>query len=329
MMKENIQEQTGNVKSKANTTEESEQEEEESIGEDGLIEIRTNNKMCCLKIRALAMPADATDLLEENTHLLKTIYEYSAIYNSEKSEYFLDANLKSETVDAIKELKSKLDKIFKAAGDDWCDMIDNIWSFGPRHCGSNLLVNKMTGYIRPSVWNCVEKSIVSPDCTIWTYDNSIVSGFQMATQAGPLCEEPLMGVCFVIEDWNMTLLPDVTRTETEQMSDSRGDNEGDIAASNEDELTASNLEAAADSALKLLSSARIMADPGVEYDRGSSASGSRKADPTSFGIMTGQIMSTAKEGCRKAFQAQPQRLMAAMYTCVIQCTVDALGNYNL
>ena len=32
------------------------------------------------------------------------------------------------------------------------------------------------------------------------YDNSIINGFQLATSAGPLCEEPLMGVCFVIEN---------------------------------------------------------------------------------------------------------------------------------
>ncbi|EGG17032.1 elongation factor Tu domain-containing protein [Cavenderia fasciculata] len=31
-------------------------------------------------------------------------------------------------------------------------------------------------------------------------DNSIVSGFQLATYAGPLCEEPMMGVCLVVED---------------------------------------------------------------------------------------------------------------------------------
>ncbi|GAM29241.1 hypothetical protein SAMD00019534_124170 [Acytostelium subglobosum LB1] len=31
-------------------------------------------------------------------------------------------------------------------------------------------------------------------------DNSIVSGFQLATYAGPLCDEPMMGVCMVVED---------------------------------------------------------------------------------------------------------------------------------
>ena len=38
------------------------------------------------------------------------------------------------------------------------------------------------------------------DTSYREYDNSIINGFQLATSAGPLCEEPLMGVCFVIED---------------------------------------------------------------------------------------------------------------------------------
>jgi hypothetical protein len=37
------------------------------------------------------------------------------------------------------------------------------------------------------------------------------------------------------------------------------------------------------------------------------------------------MMSAVKEGCRKAFQAQPQRLMAAMYSCTIQVNAEVLG----
>lgn len=46
-----------------------------------------------------------------------------------------------------------------------------------------------------------------------------------------------------------------------------------------------------------------------------------------YGPMSGQIMSAVKDGCRKAFQAQPQRLMAAMYTCSIQANAEILGKF--
>jgi ribosome assembly protein 1 len=39
-------------------------------------------------------------------------------------------------------------------------------------------------------------------------------------------------------------------------------------------------------------------------------------------------MSAVKEGCRKAFQAQPQRLMLAMYTCNILANAEILGEYH-
>ncbi|CAA3019425.1 Elongation factor Tu GTP-binding domain-containing 1, partial [Olea europaea subsp. europaea] len=31
--------------------------------------------------------------------------------------------------------------------------------------------------------------------------NSVINGFQMATLAGPLCEEPMMGVGFKLLEW--------------------------------------------------------------------------------------------------------------------------------
>lgn len=55
------------------------------------------------------------------------------------------------------------------------------------------------------------------------------------------------------------------------------------------------------------------------------SSGPSSSSSTPFGPFTGQIMSTVKEACKKAFQAQPQRLMAAMYSCNIQVTTDMLG----
>ncbi|KAH7962324.1 hypothetical protein HPB52_015477 [Rhipicephalus sanguineus] len=76
-----------------------------------------------------------------------------------------------------------------------------------------------------------------------------------ATLTGPLCQEPMMGVAFVVDQWDL--------------------------------------------------------DMSVE-------------DPGTYGPLSGQIISAVKEGCRRAFQAQPQRLLCAMYSCTIQATSDAL-----
>src|SRR5208337_2596195 len=43
--------------------------------------------------------------------------------------------------------------------------------------------------------------------------------------------------------------------------------------------------------------------------------------------LSGQLISTMRDGTRKAFQTQPQRLMVAMYSCIIQTTADVLGEW--
>lgn len=43
--------------------------------------------------------------------------------------------------------------------------------------------------------------------------------------------------------------------------------------------------------------------------------------------LAGQIISTVKESCRKAFQNQPQRLVTPMYACNIVCSADVLGKF--
>lgn len=44
-----------------------------------------------------------------------------------------------------------------------------------------------------------------------------------------------------------------------------------------------------------------------------------------YGPFSGQLIATMKEACRYALQVKPQRLMAAMYTCDIMATSDVLG----
>lgn len=63
-----------------------------------------------------------------------------------------------------------------------------------------------------------------------------------------------------------------------------------------------------------------------QYDLESLASsGGYHLQKDSYGPMSGQIISTVKDCCRKAFQSQPQRLMSPMFSCGIQVTTDVLG----
>lgn len=137
------------------------------------------------------------------------------------------------------------------------------------------------------------------------FDNSIVSGFQLATLSGPMCEEPLMGVCFSVERWDIqSQAPPQNQDSIEQNStscddSSHGTADGSAEASEQVESTALG--------------------PSLARRRPEAAS------TDCYGPVSGQLIAAVKEACRQAFQAQPQRLMAAMYTCEIMATAEVLG----
>lgn len=130
------------------------------------------------------------------------------------------------------------------------------------------------------------------------FDNSIISGFQLATLSGPLCEEPMMGVCFAVERWEIqstgkqepASLKAPSERNTEKRARTCEDGEDGEAEDGEEEVQATDAAAA-----------------------------------DCYGPVSGQLIAAMKDACRHAFQAQPQRLMAAMYTCEIMATSEVLG----
>ncbi|CAH1407872.1 unnamed protein product [Nezara viridula] len=257
MVNEAIQEQ---YISKKETTESS------NVDSEGLVTMTTPGKQAEIKILCASLPASVTDILDKNVDLIKIVDKFiSSLEKINKIEDGLDKlNLKDEnitniplqlsekTLREISIFKEKLAHAFSEAGPPWSEdnFVEKIWSFGPRRCGPNILFNTIQGY-HHNFWEQATAEV--SNSMLHEYNSSFINGFQMATLAGPLCEEPMMGVAFIIKDWTIE----------------------------------------------------------------STASGA-------YGPFSGQIMSAVKEGCRKGFQAQPQRLMAAMYKCNIQVNAEVL-----
>lgn len=174
-------------------------------------------------------------------------------------------------------------------------MLVGILRYGP-----NILLNSVEGYQRPSVWQCltraqmVDSEVAAQAGVLREFDNSIVSGFQLATLSGPMCEEPLMGVCFSVERWDVQ--PPAFPQQQDLPEDTSGSQE---TRTEEPEGEAAGL------------------DQVRRRQEGASAD--------CYGPVSGQMIAAMKEACRRAFQAQPQRLMAAMYTCEVMATADVLG----
>uniref|UniRef100_I3J5Y4 Elongation factor-like 1 n=1 Tax=Oreochromis niloticus TaxID=8128 RepID=I3J5Y4_ORENI len=248
----------------------------------GLVTLTTPNRLATVGIRAIPLPQEVTRLLESSSEVIRTLEQVNMSLREGKS---LDISVR--TLEAISDLKAQLESLLQ--GRKWRNAVERIWAFGPRRYGPNILLNSVEGYQRPSVWQCLSRGDKASEATaLRDFDNSIISGFQLAALSGPMCEEPLMGVCFSVERW------DVQSTAPPQHQDSVEDDSTDHEATAE-----SNMEGSSETSVA--------------------------ASSDCYGPVSGQLIAAVKEACRHAFQAQPQRLMAAMYTCEIMATADVLG----
>uniref|UniRef100_A0A8D0CLE9 Elongation factor-like 1 n=1 Tax=Scleropages formosus TaxID=113540 RepID=A0A8D0CLE9_SCLFO len=252
----------------------------------GLVTLTTANRMATIGVRAIPLPEEVTQLLEANSDLIRTMELFNLSMKEGKT---LEINQK--TLESIQDLKRKLESYMQ--GRKWRSAVNRIWSFGPRRYGPNILVNNLEGYRRPSVWQCLEKERSRAE-TYREFDNSIVSGFQLATLSGPMCEEPLMGVCFSLEKWDMKL----PRQPGDGVYGQTSDQEAQGGSESESVVPTGSSE-------------------------GKRRNNSSLVD--CYGPFSGQLIAAMKEACRYAFQAKPQRLMAAMYTCEIMATAEVLG----
>ena len=241
----------------------------------GVVKIQTANKACTLVLEARPLSAECTALLDEKTQLLKALNLVQSSTNNK------EIKLNEDTILELMELKEKLNSAMISTDSKW-EGVDQIWSFGPRHTGPNVLLNAIESYDRPSLWEALGSNTKQPlrEC-----DNSIISGFQLATLSGPLCEEPMRGVCFVLKEWNQTDSPEQTK-DSHTPPPIRNDH-----SNNED------------------------TDDAAQKSKGH----------IGYGPFSGQLISAMKEGCRRVFLAQPARLMVALYTANILATADVLG----
>ncbi|XP_046508398.1 elongation factor-like GTPase 1 isoform X3 [Equus quagga] len=265
------------------------------VDSDGLVTITTPNKLATLHVRAVPLPEEVTQILEENSDLIRSMEQLTSSLNEGKNTHMIHQKIQEK----IWEFKGKLEQ--HLTGRKWRNTVDRIWSFGPRKCGPNILVNKSEDF-QSSVWTGAAGKASKEASRYRDLGNSIVSGFQLATLSGPMCEEPLMGVCFVLEKW------DLSKFEEQGASDKRTQEQSDLEQEGQGE--GENQQPQSGCSEPLEKRAPPKGEPAL-------------AD--CYGPFSGQLIAAMKEACRYALQVKPQRLMAAMYTCDIMATGDVLG----
>lgn len=173
--------------------------------ENGTMTVLTDNGHCKIGIRALPIPKPIVDFLVKNRKRLVLECERVALM-----EEF-------ETV--LKAAEEELGK-----NEIWTEkwMKGKIWAFGPRRDGPNILfwagddnIDSNSDYNSD---NNIDDNIDNSDSwffkvnhgsLLYQLQSSILTGFQVATESGPICSEPLMGVAFIIESFEFIGIPEV------------------------------------------------------------------------------------------------------------------------
>lgn len=105
--------------------------------------VYTSNHLCCIKLRAEPLPTAATDLLEKSTDILRAISEQQSENVADILERLqIDDSISKNMRIAIDTFRSQLQEALGNGVN-----ASQIWAFGPRKCGPNILLNKIPSKI--------------------------------------------------------------------------------------------------------------------------------------------------------------------------------------
>lgn len=207
-------------------------------GSSDYVEKTTPNGRCVVRVQVMKLPPPLTKLLDESSELLGDIIggkSKQALKSLEtlRGSIVEDENpieaLKKRMMDAIENDISST--ISEMDGDRvekyktlWKGFFKRIWALGPRQVGPNILVTpsrekSMEGSVliqgfpyvsdRLGLHDAGDSNDASTESSSManemllreaeSLESSVLSGFQLATAAGPLCDEPMWGLAFAVE----------------------------------------------------------------------------------------------------------------------------------
>ncbi|CAK7273626.1 Cytoplasmic GTPase/eEF2-like protein (ribosomal bioproteinsis) [Sporothrix epigloea] len=154
---------------------------------------------------------DDSDLGKQDTSDASAQNSSTAADNAEETDELSGVTARLSLDDFKKQLQAQFDSskaIGGVARDAWKDITDKIVSFAPRRVGPNVLVDGTSSQClqklfggedasrTPSAQHLGAEDHIDPS----HFADKIVYAFQLATQQGPLCHEPVQGIAVIVED---------------------------------------------------------------------------------------------------------------------------------
>lgn len=167
-------------------------------------------------LRTCPLPQEVTAYLHTHAATIKDIQLsrarlLEAGHTSELEEEDLEI---VEGIKSLTEFKSDLKLLFANAedGQDWTEVVEGICAFGPRRIGPNLLIDATeSGALKHILKDLSDSGLLQPQkgndtsaLTIHDFEDYLIQGFQISTNLGPLCAEPVQGTCTFIESFTVT-----------------------------------------------------------------------------------------------------------------------------
>nr|GMD29321.1 elongation factor-like GTPase 1 [Ipomoea batatas] len=202
------------------------------------VEKTTPNGRCVVRVQVIKLPTALTKLLDESSSLLGGIIGGKSLQACKSLETIRGSIVEDENpIEALKKrmkdaVESDYLSGFAGAETDriekfqkmWQKFTKRIWALGPWQVGPNILLtpekkendNDASVLVRgfpyvseklrfldmPTNRNASPESSDADQALLREAENlesSVLSGFQLASAAGPLCDEPMWGLAFVIE----------------------------------------------------------------------------------------------------------------------------------
>ena len=159
----------------------------------GHVQVQTTNKNFSVRIQAVSLPEEVTALLEKNVDLIKAMRQSTvpSSLESTMAELQLEESISSQMKAKVLQFKNDLARTLQSAGTQWQHLAERIVCFGPRRFGPNVLINR-SSLSFPNQWGNSMRTEGSVEGV--AYLRSFINRFDLATQAGPLCEEPMVRI---------------------------------------------------------------------------------------------------------------------------------------
>ncbi|KAI5272650.1 elongation factor Tu [Aureobasidium subglaciale] len=216
----------------------------------GRVDVTTTSKQITVRLSVRPLPEAVTHFLVKNTAAVKSLYserraeqqDSPVVDGVEETEH--EAGNDVGTVEqgrtlSMDEFKSRLSSAFaevKGEEELWQDATEKIAAFGPRRTGPNVLIDATQGGICGKFLRDVQEKTVEtndadarPDqLRARDFVDKINYAFQLATNQGPLCNEPMQGVAVFVED--------ITINKTDDEQQNMGRLTGEVIKSTRDSI---------------------------------------------------------------------------------------------